>query len=194
MTESYDHGSADNIDIITQFMCDALTNTCDANEAAKALCAQASTAADTVTAKTGGQADAFNAVFGIRTNFAATAPVSDQGVTLSVTASTSVAATATAPASVTATSINAAATCAAPTTVTSAVVVTVTAGATATVSAATTSSTSGADFGKCTTPEIKFGTDFDNRKETSYEPVDQSKYYHPNCNRGNNNFNCYSLL
>jgi hypothetical protein len=69
-------------------MCDTLTNTCDANQAAKDLCAQATAAADTVTAKTGGQADAFNAVFGIKTNFAATAPVSDTGVTLSITATT----------------------------------------------------------------------------------------------------------
>ena len=38
--------------------------------------------ADGQTAKTGAQADAFNAVFGITTNFAAVPEVSDQGVTL----------------------------------------------------------------------------------------------------------------
>jgi hypothetical protein len=57
-TASYNHGSAQNINIITQFMCDALTNTCKANQAAKDLCAQAETAADSATPpKTGTQAD-----------------------------------------------------------------------------------------------------------------------------------------
>ena len=81
-------GSAQNIDIITQFICDALTNTCGADALAKQTCANAAAAADTVTAKTGGQADAFNAVFGIQTDFASIAPVSDTGVTESVDATT----------------------------------------------------------------------------------------------------------
>jgi hypothetical protein len=57
-TESYNHGSAQNIGIILQFMCDTLTNTCKANDAAKALCAQASTAAEAAQPpKSGNQAD-----------------------------------------------------------------------------------------------------------------------------------------
>jgi hypothetical protein len=76
---SFNHGSADNIDIITQFMCNTLVNTCGADATAKATCAKAQAAADTVTAKTGGQADAFNAVFGIKTDFAAVTEVDDQG-------------------------------------------------------------------------------------------------------------------
>jgi hypothetical protein len=32
------------------------------------------------------------------------------------------------------------------------------------------------DFGSCTVPQIQFGTGFDNRKETSFEPVDQSMF------------------
>lgn len=60
-------------------MCDTLTNSCGADATAKATCATASQAADQQTAKTGAQADAFNAAFGIQTNFAAVAEVSDQG-------------------------------------------------------------------------------------------------------------------
>ena len=48
-------------------MCDQLVNFCGADDLAKQTCATAAAAADTVTAKTGGQADAFNAVFGIST-------------------------------------------------------------------------------------------------------------------------------
>lgn len=80
---SYNHGSAQNIDIITQFMCDTLVNSCGADQTAQATCANAKAAADTVTAKTGEQADKFNAVFGITTDFAADAVVDDQGNTIS---------------------------------------------------------------------------------------------------------------
>lgn len=54
---SYNHGSAQNIDIITQFMCDTLVNSCGADQTAQATCATAKTAADAQTAKTGAQAD-----------------------------------------------------------------------------------------------------------------------------------------
>lgn len=54
-------------------------NSCGADQTAKDTCASAKAAADTVTAKTGGQADAFNAVFGIKTNFAAVAAIDNQG-------------------------------------------------------------------------------------------------------------------
>lgn len=30
------------------------------------------------------------------------------------------------------------------------------------------------DFGSCSIPQIKFGTGFDERRETAFEPVDQS--------------------
>ncbi|KAF8825149.1 hypothetical protein HHX47_DHR7000696 [Lentinula edodes] len=113
---SYPHGSAQGIDIITQFMCDQLVNSCGADATAKATCASAAAAADTATAKTGAQADKFNAVFGIQTNFAAVPVVSDQGVTLGV--------------------------------------------------------------GSCTVPQIQFGVGFDNRRETAFEPVDQTSYNH----------------
>jgi hypothetical protein len=57
-SESYNHGSADNIGVITNFICLALTNTCGANDAAKAQCAQAQTAAGAATPpQTGAQAD-----------------------------------------------------------------------------------------------------------------------------------------
>jgi hypothetical protein len=44
-----------------------LTNSCQANQAAKDLCANATQAAAAAAAKTGVQADVFNAVFGITT-------------------------------------------------------------------------------------------------------------------------------
>lgn len=40
-------------------------------------------------------------------------------------------------------------------------------------SAAASSSGIG-NFGKCSVPQIEFGVGFDNRKETSFEPVDES--------------------
>ncbi|KAF7320791.1 hypothetical protein HMN09_00165500 [Mycena chlorophos] len=64
---SYNHGSADNINIITQFMCDALVNTCGADATAKATCASAQAAAAAATPETGIDADIFNAAFGIQT-------------------------------------------------------------------------------------------------------------------------------
>ena len=60
-------------------ICDTLTNSCGADQTAKNTCATAKTAADAQPPKTGAQADAFNAAFGIRTNFAAVAEVDDQG-------------------------------------------------------------------------------------------------------------------
>ncbi|KAI0775307.1 hypothetical protein BD413DRAFT_491809 [Trametes elegans] len=76
---SFNHGSAQAIGIISQFICDTLTNSCGADQTAKDTCASAITAANGATAKTGAQADAFNAVFGITTNFAAVASVDDKG-------------------------------------------------------------------------------------------------------------------
>ena len=98
-----------------------------------------------MTAKTGGQADAFNAVFGIKTDFAAIASVDDQGNVVAGTGSGTASAASSA--------------------VTNAAV------------AVSTSSSSGiVNFGSCSVPQIEFGVGFDNRKETSFEPVDKSKH------------------
>ncbi|KZT03200.1 uncharacterized protein LAESUDRAFT_762180 [Laetiporus sulphureus 93-53] len=211
---SYDHGSAQNIAIITQFMCDALTNTCGANELAKTTCASAAAAASSAPSGSGAQADAFNAVFGITTDFAAIPEVSDQGVTLTSTA-TAAAASASSATSTTVTNVaivsttdSDTATCAVPTvtvTVTATVsvnvaaassvaattsaatsaltnVAAVSASSTATSSAAAASSTLSAsqigDFGSCSIPEIEFGTGFDGRTETAFQPVNQTSYNH----------------
>ncbi|GAW01661.1 hypothetical protein LENED_003271 [Lentinula edodes] len=221
---SYPHGSAQGIDIITQFMCDQLVNSCGADATAKATCASAAAAADTATAKTGAQADKFNAVFGIQTNFAAVPVVSDQGVTLGVDGSgTSAAASATsavavasaasatttsiaatvadtatssdpcpATVTVTVTAADAASTSAAATDAatdatsaadvgtTSVAVASATAAASSSAAVAT-STASAADignFGSCTVPQIQFGVGFDNRRETAFEPVDQTSYNH----------------
>lgn len=199
---SYNHGSADNIAIITQFMCDNLVNSCKADATAQATCVTATNAAAAALPGTGGQADAFNAVFGIKTNFANIPVVSDQGTTLGVDGTNSVSGAA-------ATSVDASATTAAAFTTSAAatedcpaaVTVTVTgaaaaatsaaaesvaassavAAASATGTAAAASSTDSAsigNFGSCTVPQIQFGVGFDNRKETAFEPVDQTSYNH----------------
>ncbi|KAJ3714238.1 hypothetical protein C8R42DRAFT_726724 [Lentinula raphanica] len=214
---SYPHGSAQNIDIITQFMCDQLVNACGADATAKATCASAQSAADTATAKTGAQADKFNAVFGIQTNFAAVPAVSDQGVTLGVdgastsaadaatvaavtatsaAASTADAATATdpCPATVTVTvsaadaaattatdaASSAAATDAASTTAAATDAATATAAASSSATAATSTAAASdiGNFGSCSVPQIQFGVGFDGRRETSFEPVDQTSFNH----------------
>lgn len=96
--QSYNHGSAQNIGIITQFICDTLTNSCKANQPAKDICAKAQTAASTAAAKTGAQADAFNAVFGIKTNFTNVSAVDDQGNVIAGTGNPAASPTAAAPA------------------------------------------------------------------------------------------------
>jgi len=40
---------------------------------------------------------------------------------------------------------------------------------------AATPPAAGVDFGSCSVPEIEFGPGFDNRRETSFQPKDQSK-------------------
>ncbi|KAJ7780579.1 hypothetical protein DFH07DRAFT_729465, partial [Mycena maculata] len=76
----YNHGSADAIAIITQFMCNNLVNSCGADATAQATCAAAETAANAVGGgKTGAAADTFNGFFGIATNFRDIEAVDDQG-------------------------------------------------------------------------------------------------------------------
>ncbi|KAI0326626.1 hypothetical protein GY45DRAFT_73962 [Cubamyces sp. BRFM 1775] len=155
---SYNHGSAQNIDIITQFICDQLTNSCGADATAKATCASAKAAADTKTAKTGAQADAFNAVFGITTDFSSVAAVDDQGNVIAGSTSGSASAAASNTA-VAATASSSASTSSA-------------------TSAASSSSSGIGNFGSCSVPQIEFGVGFDNRKETSFQPVDKTSYNH----------------
>ncbi|KAI0359976.1 hypothetical protein OH77DRAFT_1493446 [Trametes cingulata] len=148
---SFNHGSAQNIDIITQFICDTLTNSCKADQTAKDTCQKARAAADTVTAKTGGQADAFNAVFGIQTNFAAVASVDDQGNIVAGTGSSDASSSNSGSAD---------------------------AGSSDNASSGSAAAGSIGDFGKCSVPQIEFGVGFDNRKETSFQPVDKTSFNH----------------
>ncbi|KAF7368318.1 hypothetical protein MVEN_00153100 [Mycena venus] len=76
---SFNHGSAQAISIITQFICDTLVNSCGADATAKATCAAAQTAANAAPPKTGIDADIFNGFFGIATNFRNIEAVDDQG-------------------------------------------------------------------------------------------------------------------
>ncbi|TRM65095.1 hypothetical protein BD626DRAFT_240688 [Schizophyllum amplum] len=172
---SYNHGSAQNIDIITQFMCDTLTNSCNADDTAKATCQSAVTASKAAAVKTGAQADAFNAVFGITTDFASQAAIDDQGNVVSSgtgssaavasSDSSSTAESSAASSSVTSTASDAAATSA-------------DCGSAADAGTVTAASSNIGDFGSCTTPQIEFGVGFDNRKETSFRPVDTTSYNH----------------
>ncbi|KAG8747337.1 hypothetical protein FRC10_001516 [Ceratobasidium sp. 414] len=78
-TKEFPHGSAQNSAIITQFICDTFVNSCKANAAAVALCADAKAAAAAAGAKKGAAADAFNAKFGVTTDFASVQALDDQG-------------------------------------------------------------------------------------------------------------------
>ena len=68
-----------------------MTNSCKADQTAKDTCKQAQDAGDAAPAKTGAAADAFNAVFGIKTNFAAVQEIDDQGRPVAGTGSTAAA-------------------------------------------------------------------------------------------------------
>ncbi|KAK0223337.1 hypothetical protein IW262DRAFT_1269388 [Armillaria fumosa] len=169
---SYNHGSAQAIGIIAQFICDTLVNSCGADATAKATCATAETAVNNAPAKTGGQADAFNAVFGITTDFASIAAVDDQGNVIAGTGSGSSSDTnATSVASASGTPATASATTAAAVTDASSAVQ-------STSTSSTSTSSSIGNFGSCSTPQIEFGVGFDGRKETSFEPVDKQSYNH----------------
>jgi hypothetical protein len=164
---SYNHGSAQAISIITQFICDTLTNSCGADATAKATCIAAQAAANAAPPKTGIDADIFNGAFGITTNFRNVVAVDDQGnqIAGSTGGTVSVAATGVAETGVAAT-----VTGAAP-------------AATSAVSAISDVAVTGAsssigNFGKCSIPKINFGTGFDGRKETAFEPADQVSYNH----------------
>ena len=99
---------------------------------------------------------AFNAVFGIKTNFAAVAAVDNQGNVIAGTSSGAASSASSSSAAGTSASSSASANQAATTTVSSAGGI--------------------GNFGKCSVPQIEFATGFDNRRETSFEPVDRSRY------------------
>lgn len=156
-----------------------MTNSCGADQTAKDTCAQASAAADTQTAKTGAQADAFNAVFGITTDFAAVPEVDDQGNTISGTGATAtsavnVAAATTTAADASATSDEVDPCAGVDDTDTATDAATATTDALTAVASSTAAASSIGDFGSCSVPQIEFATGFDNRKETSFQPVDKS--------------------
>ncbi|KAF8755444.1 hypothetical protein RHS01_05117 [Rhizoctonia solani] len=68
--QEFNQPSALNIDIVTRAVCDILASKCKAPQATLDACAKGKTAASAAAAKTGAQADAFNAALGITTNFA----------------------------------------------------------------------------------------------------------------------------
>ncbi|CEL60334.1 hypothetical protein RSOLAG1IB_09552 [Rhizoctonia solani AG-1 IB] len=68
--QEFNQASALNIDIVTRAVCDILASKCKAPQTTLDACAKGQAAASAATAKTGAQADAFNAALGITTNFA----------------------------------------------------------------------------------------------------------------------------
>ena len=154
-------------------MCDQLVNTCKADATARNTCANAITAASNATpVKTGIQADAFNAVFGITTNFADDPVFDNQGRIVSGDANNG-----------NGNGNNS------------------TGGGNDGNHGGNTGGNTGnngscipvdsgnnknngtnggnngtiGNFGSCTVPEIEFGAGFDNRRETSFQPVDLGK-------------------
>lgn len=87
--DSFPHGSDDNIDTISSFICQQLQDKCQAPPSAVSTCQSASSAADKVPVGTGAQADAFNAAFGQKTNFASVSVVNSAGQTQSSSTATS---------------------------------------------------------------------------------------------------------
>jgi hypothetical protein len=153
---SYNHGSAQNSAIITQFICDTLTNSCGADQAAKDTCAKAEAAAAAAPAGTGAQADAFNAVFDITTNFVSVTSVDNQGKPVPGTGNGG----------------GAPATTAAPNTDIANPT------STAVAPASTTANGGIGDFGTCSIPQIEFAAGFDGRRETSFQPTDKASFNH----------------
>ncbi|KAJ7475875.1 hypothetical protein FB451DRAFT_1245088 [Mycena latifolia] len=146
---SYNTESADNIADIAGFICTALGTTCGADATAQATCAKAQAAAAAETPQEGIDADAFNAVFGIQTNFKTVEAISSDGVPIAGSTT-----------NITSTTVASATT------------------ATGAAASATASSSSIGNFGSCSVPEIEFGTGFDGRSETSFQPVNKTSYNH----------------
>ncbi|KAL5504197.1 hypothetical protein ACEPAH_8271 [Sanghuangporus vaninii] len=167
---SFNHGSAQNVNIITQFICDSLTNTCGADQTAKDTCATAQAAASAAATGTGAQADAFNAAFGITTDFTSVAAVDNQGNIVSGTGSNAASSDASASATDAAADSDATATASATDSASTA--------ASSSSTGSGTSSSNIGNFGSCSVPEIEFGVGFDGRKETSFQPVDKASFNH----------------
>ncbi|KAF8656257.1 hypothetical protein AX16_002693 [Volvariella volvacea WC 439] len=153
--DNYNHGSAQNINIITEFMCNHLTNFCQADQTAKTTCATARAAAAAARAGTGAQADAFNAVFGITTDFDSVQAIDNTGRPVLGTGAGS------------GQSSSAVGGTPSPTSSTDN-----SGGVTPTV----TPPSGDASFGSCSVPEIEFGVGFDGRRETSFRPVDRASF------------------
>ncbi|KAF7314188.1 hypothetical protein MKEN_00891000 [Mycena kentingensis (nom. inval.)] len=166
--DSFNHGSAQAIGIITQFICDTLTNKCKADATAKATCDKAKAAAAAQEPKRGIDADAFNAVFGIATNFRDVAAIDDQGREIADSTGGDVDAAVVSGGS----SSSAAADSAASSTTTAE------ASDATEASDSTSNASSIGDFGSCSIPEIEFAAGFDGRKETSFQPADLQSYNH----------------
>jgi len=167
--ESYTHGSAQNIGVITQSMCDQLVNTCKADATARSTCANAITAASSATpVKTGVQADAFNAVFGITTDFAKDPVFDNQGHLISGNGDSNNGNNTNGGNTGNTGGNNGNNNSCTP------------------INNGNNNTTNGGNngnvgagnignFGSCSVPEIEFGVGFDNRRETSFRPIDLGK-------------------
>ena len=150
-------------------MCDQLVNTCKADATARNTCANATTAASNATpVKTGIQADAFNAVFGITTNFADDPVFDNQGRIVSGNVnngtgngnnSTDGGNNGNHGGNIGGNTGN------------NGSCIPIDGGNNNNGTNGGNNGTIG-NFGSCSVPEIEFGAGFDNRRETSFQPVD----------------------
>ncbi|KAJ8455497.1 hypothetical protein ONZ45_g18929 [Pleurotus djamor] len=155
---SFNRQSSESIDTIAEFICEALVNLCRADDKARSVCASARSAASSARNGTGAQADMFNDQFGIPTKFADVTsldengnPIPGTGLDRDRTESASLSAS-------------------------SATTNPTPSGTSLAASVTSAPATGFGDFGSCSTPAIQFGTGFDGRRETSFQPADRSSY------------------
>jgi len=179
----FNHGSALGVGVITSFICQQLNDRCKAPAATIAACMSGQAAAAKVTG--GAAADAFNAAFGIKTNFGGSganaavpsAPSSTTPSTTSAAASTC-AAVQTVTVTVDPPKATSSTPCPPPNTVTVTVTPAANVAAATPAPVAPPTSASSLNFGSCTNPTIEFGPAFEGRKaaEFSNKPVDKTQF------------------
>ncbi|GJJ15508.1 hypothetical protein Clacol_009786 [Clathrus columnatus] len=191
--QDFNHGSALNIGVISGFICQQLQDKCKAGQATLNICANAEAAAAKVTG--GAAADAFNAAFGIETDFAdaandvavsasnaqqansggaaSSSSSSSSSGSSSVNSGSCPAVSSSASVSPVVVATSAAATAASPPAATATA-------AASSASSASASAGSALSFGSCANPAIEFGPGFDGRKATefSFQPEDQNSISH----------------
>ncbi|KAI8927216.1 hypothetical protein BC831DRAFT_395087, partial [Entophlyctis helioformis] len=157
--DSFSQSSAQNGNIIVRALCDQLRDRCKAPKATQDLCIPAAAAFAAEKDKTGAQADAFNKVFGIITNFKEIQPRDNQGNPIGAP-----------PAQGNNNNGN------------NQQNNNNQGGAAAPPAAAANGNI---DFGSCKPPTIRFGLNIDGRKETAFEVVNKDSFSQSSAQNGN---------